>query len=967
MNKICHLVIIILFSTSSTKAADPACRTIFEVRSEHYFKENFKTDNEPVKDKKKYFRDILWLLKALRPELRKALSPINNDLGTRIELSQAYSFLRGVEGFELAQLENIRSIENAVIYGSTNVPLYSLIAQAMLIGSFSKNVWFRTPSISRSVYLKIFTYLRDHLPHEYTDNIHLVTDPSDLAYDQFNRIFVMGQNRQGTRSIRPPAELVVLTGNPETARTMIDRNIRNLSKVAETYGNYKQLFLGFLAGVNPAVVVPSAKTNLDFVVERLLFPLLVNAGQDCMNSDIVLVHESISKDLKKKIVEEAENLKVTQVTMVKDLNKLVAYREKYKKYLLNPQTAQIDLDARLVTPHIFSIPFHEFADLEIQEHFAPFITLINYRNVKELEHISLDRRIQKKAMSALIYGGNSLSRDIEEARNVFRQAQHFVTLNSDIYAETEMNLPFGGVGADSSMSVLAELESNGKVNVQTRNRPMLISKEMQNVFGTPVTLIKPESEVLKPLPNHFFPENIRQEDRDLTTLQEVGKKHGVFFSETTGLDDKLVGIKSVSPNSKKIEGVVLHTTDVYAIVPNDAKVKGERNPLLGDENLLKRIAQDKLAELQIARAADPTMIPQSRLHQELKDTLNLKQFENLKVKILMILKNDPKNPLLEILVQNLVQIYFSEIRKVAPNGAYLKNYGEYASGDLGTGVTTFSSSTLQIAKEFSLWIRERTQTMPTADYFSKETQKYLKRRTYSNFTLFVNKLLTDPDSIIVQDRIDLAQTRMGSPMEFRVDFIYGQAISARMRFGYEYYPEEMKKAMEIFNEFMRKCPPEIQTLSGGADLALTRDGRGIIFEFNFGGASGTLTAGYYPFESNLIFSKLLGSPTWLVAELERVALLPIEEQNRYILKQKNETPIWWRTKVADISQVEWAKVLRDKLLDKWASSPNPKSTKHELQTNIDKLLDGPNTKTQQEFGRLKDGAEDYIARILSKK
>ena len=266
---------------------------------------------QPKVPQAKYFKDISWLLKNSRPEIRKMLSKINNELGTDIEIAQALSFLAGVESFEFGHLKNIQRIDNAVIYGSTNVPLYTLIAQVFLTASFSNHVWVRTPEATRDIYVQLFELFKSYLPKSYTDNIHLITDPSDLSYDMFNRIYVMGLNRNGNKVVRPPSEVVILTGSPDTARTMIERNVRNLQKVSNENAGRKQLFLGFLAGVNPAVVVPSAKYNLKEVVDNLTYPFLINGGQDCMNSDVVFAHSEITKDLTRQLLEKFKNIKMT--------------------------------------------------------------------------------------------------------------------------------------------------------------------------------------------------------------------------------------------------------------------------------------------------------------------------------------------------------------------------------------------------------------------------------------------------------------------------------------------------------------------------------------------------------------------------------------------------------------------------------------------------------------------------------
>ena len=295
-----------------------------------------------------------------------------------------------------------------------------------------------------------------------------------------------------------------------------------------------------------------------------------------------------------------------------------------------------------------------------------------------------------------------------------------------------------------------------------------------------------------------------------------------------------------------------------------------------------------------------------------------------------------------------------------PKGAFVKNYGEFASGDAGSAITTFSTSPLQIVREFLLNFEQARIRYPKRSFLDPDFQKVITSGMFGNYSRFMTRLLTNPDELTVQERLDVGQTLLGSPMEFRVDFIQGQPVSARMRFGFEYYPEEMEQAKKVIADFMRKAPDEFKHLSGGADVYRMRDGRWGVFEFNFGGASGTLWPGYYPFEANRIFSKIQAQDTGLIRFLKGLHVKPIQEQRAFILKQKNEKPIWWRLQIEDISQLEWAKELRDLRLDQWRRSKNKAATAEKLRADLRELLEGLGTSGNLDFQRLLETAEYYI-------
>jgi hypothetical protein len=968
-------LIALLLVGSEAFAASPFCAAVFES------KVAVSTSQRAViRNKAKYFADILWLVENSGMELRKELRQVNNELGSDIEMAQVKAFLRGIGRFEMASLENIETIENAVIYGSTNVPLYTLITQVLLVGSFSRNVWVRTPEATRDLYIRLFQMLRTYLPTEYTENIHLVTDSSDLAYDNFNRIYVMGLSRSGRYAVRPPSELVVLTGNPDTARGMIERNARNLQKIAPDNPGRKQLFLGFLAGVNPAVVVPSAREQIKHVVDQLVFPFLVNAGQDCMNSDLVFVHSNIASELQNALVKKMSGLKMTEkgdaqtgispVTMAKSFDRLLAYREKYKKYLVTPE-AKIDPSSRRVEPHLFVIPFSEFSGLEIQEHFAPFMTIVKYSSVDQLRTASLDPRIQKKAMMALLFGGNSMSRDLQEARDVFRESQHAVVTNSHLYNEFDMNMPFGGQGTDSSMSVLADIGAGGGLRLQSRHRPLLISREMELAFPRTSSQDRFNLGV-----NKVEADSRQSENPLLVKAKQVARQEGLFLVSPTVLtlannkqQEALYGIKIKSPkvngNLQRTAGVALHRKSI-ADQFQTSSISGRINLLNDDPRVLAKY-NSKAEELSLVQKVDPSLMPSTKIFAEVEDSMKAISLESRRKELVEFLNNfKVKGPArefsdLEIKLDLLVSDFLEVVRAHFPKGAYIKNYGEFASGDYGNGVTTFGTSSLQTSREFLLWFSEIQKQNPSRKLNDPKIIYYLRSRHSANGARFVLQLLLDPQVLIVQERLDVMQTQSGQPMEFRVDFMFGEPVGVRMRYGYEYAPNESEMAMTVLREFLQKAPPEVRHLSGGADVGFLKNGKAIIFEFNFGGASGTLYPEYYPFEANQIFSYLKGSRTPLLDRAYAILEWPIEEQRDFVKSQRNEKPIWWKTNIADISQLEWARWLRDQHLERWRKSEDRSGeSTEEVRENLRILLLDQGTSGNLDFRRLYEAADQFL-------
>ena len=144
----------------------------------------------------------------------------------------------------------------------------------------------------------------------------------------------------------------------------------------------------------------------------------------------------------------------------------------------------------------------------------------------------------------------------------------------------------------------------------------------------------------------------------------------------------------------------------------------------------------------------------------------------------------------------------------------------------------------------------------------------------------------------------------------------------------------------------------------------TVDGEPVVFEWNFGTASGTLEPGYYPFEANEIFSKLSGAKTWFWNFAIEKAGLSAAEQNIFLKTLKNEKPPWWRIQIEDISQLEWAAWLRNQRLIRWASQPNLREKVEDLRSDLDVLFDGLGTSGNLDFGKLRSSADGFINRKL---
>jgi hypothetical protein len=289
-------------------------------------------------------------------------------------------------------------------------------------------------------------------------------------------------------------------------------------------------------------------------------------------------------------------------------------------------------------------------------------------------------------------------------------------------------------------------------------------------------------------------------------------------------------------------------------------------------------------------------------------------------------------------IRGMVEQLFADVRKEVPMGAYFKNFGEFGTGDLGNQITTFSSSYKEIADEF---LRQFETLLGLR---GKEAWTEMQKQEFSDFgsngLRFVRDLITSKPDLLVQERVMIAKSELGAPMEFRVDFLQGQPVVVRPRFGSEYQPEGMEKAGKLVEDFFKNAPDRVKVLSGGADVAQLSDGRWVLIEFNFGSESGTLYPGYYPIEYHLYISRLSGKRTEFLSGLDKLVASPIDQQNRYLRSLKHERAVWERTGFEDLSVEDIGKFFRDELLEGWRRRGAPAEEAAGLHKQIDQLFAG---------------------------
>gem|GEM_PF-3784675 len=952
-------------------------------------------------------------VEAHRGEFMRLLSSVDNYHGANYEVQQVIRTLRGVKIHEQSYLNRLQQgpgVRNVAVYGSTNIPLYTLILHAVIPASTGAHVWFRTPAASRETYVRLFTRFKELNPELDLSTIHLLTDPADVQYDNFRKQYVLGMNRKGNRYERGPADVVLFTGNPRTGeevRAQITRKLEETrAQLAELPEFRGTLFLKFGAGLNPVIVTANGRQHLAPAVDAAIEAIRINSSQDCIAPKFYVVHESVAREFTEQLMTRVGSLRYgertdvradySNLTYAESVDGLQAFRTRWQANLLNPQ-AQIDAASKRVDPHVFKFEFDRFNDVELVDHYAPYLVIFTYRTKEQLERVANDPRVRERAMFASVFG-DAADTQMVYLRKLFEDNFHTTILNQSIFVEESGNFPFGGYSASSSTATLLALEAGAIRSFET-HRPLLYSKEAAQIFGARsahagrAVLAGGEgragredvarlSEVLRlaespevAISSHAQWRQLNGVEtsarpRGLTALAELGRTHGfwrvvegaaprteadarkdeLFFgpqrlytngqvqtsrSSEADADRAAPGATTPGAHAAFVEsgrfrrGVVLHPTFIDADVRVFNAWRGDANPLMGVGYLNPVLFSSKAREYAVAQAVWPGSMPRSVEFKDLAAVARDPEIQRLRESVLARLQSLSSARVgvgerAELLaqVEQLLQKTFAGINREFPHGAFVKNFNEFTTGDLGNQITTYSQNERNYARQFITWA---TSDSASGRPGSTRWLQSAQGQTYETGTKMIAKFLVKPEDLLIQQRVVLAKTSLGMPVEIRVDFIDGEAVHARPRYTHEYLGREMLEAQEVLNQFFARAPESLRRMAGGADLAKLEDGRWMFMEFNFGSNSGTLSPELFPIEANLWLSRLRGEPTLLVRELESARAAGVDGMRAYLGRLRQHRDIWQKRDISEMSRTEVAKYFRDRALDHWMARPTRES------------------------------------------
>ncbi len=238
---------------------------------------------------------------------------------------------------------------------------------------------------------------------------------------------------------------------------------RNAIEVMEFCNPSVFIFCG--AGINPILIGYNQYDNN--IVHSLVEARMLNAGQDCICSDIIFIPAKekdlwISK-LSEKLVLVKQNSVVFNVAEVSKIVYQDVLEENSITFAKNRKNivfgGGINYKDSIIEPTIiYAEAKRLFAP---REWFAPIFYLVGYDNEIEVREWLLRPSVLKKAMYLSNYGFKAINEKVKS---------YYVILDRQTVLETEHpNKAFGGYGIEASFSA---------VKGQITSKPLLISEEI---------------------------------------------------------------------------------------------------------------------------------------------------------------------------------------------------------------------------------------------------------------------------------------------------------------------------------------------------------------------------------------------------------------------------------------------------------------------------------------------------------
>ncbi|MDH4468601.1 MAG: aldehyde dehydrogenase family protein [Bacteriovoracaceae bacterium] len=964
---------------------DPKGGKIYETSPSPYKVLKSIPENKMTEKLAQYFENLKSSLLKVEGQIRAELAKIETSPGINYEWTQVIDTLDQVNWMEggsiLRLLNSQKSIEHGAVYAATNIPLYTLFLNGFIPLSYTDQIWFRTPEATREIYVNLYNLIAAEMKKLgwNVDNLRILFSPENTVYQNFLNEDVLGKIKNAPRA---PVDYVVFTGSPETSKTIVN-------SISKHFSNHKELekplhFFSFGVGSNPLIM--SEDVDINLAVKIMTESLGINSGQDCIFPNFYLAPKSHRSALLEKVRSEVgkfhfskdgnssdELLTYTPLNMSKNLNKPIDFLNEHAANIIF-QIGAPDSERRIIHPTVLGFNLTDVLnnDIHFPELYSPILPIIFYDDYAQIKRLLGREDLRRIAMYASVIGKPYATSPTTNLIYLLMSYGYGVVPGESIFVGESGSIPFGGHSEDASQYTIIRPNKPA----ETHNRPLLISKDLANGllpknsaspsltslsdlrkiqklysnkllenmkrdpssprlindwnnFNTPRTnyplasgepLIKPGTTFKLIFDGGMVPKEHLEEEALPDLERFLGFPGQTFFYDRSGTQvNNFFNSTLLHVSSKSIGGKMF----------NDVG-PGARDLLSGNGYWLA-LLKNKGHELAFADKYTPDVYLESYFLDALKDYKkeNFKKIEKIKNDLVSKLERNDyhwwslhKTETIGTIVSLINEIFY-QTRLLFPQGTYFKGFGEYATADLGNVVATSLSNPKIMALEF--YRRVLSFLNSKGQIHQQNWDTALNQVGAEAYTKFISHLLFEPSAIFFQPEQTILKTITGTPFEIRIDIIYGEIVSIRDRFGFNYLPKDMEEASQFLQRnFLDKLPPEFKMLSAGVDIAKIQGKnrpQWKVIEFNFGPNSGTLHPELFPLIANQLFSNILKQDTPIIKELNSMAKAAIASNDLsaivlMVKAKKQGNPLWIKWKEEEISKIEYLEWFRNYFLNK---------------------------------------------------
>ncbi len=239
---------------------------------------------------------------------------------------------------------------------------------------------------------------------------------------------VIGEVNEASELLDQPFDFFFFTGAEKVGRLVAAAAAKHLSPAVLELG-----------GKSPCIVDKTA--DIDIAAERIVSGKFLNAGQTCMAPDFVAAEESIREALIEKLQQQLKDRyghgREEDLARILDRERFDAISRVVKEPIF---AVGEDVSSRLrMAPKL--LPEANWNDECMQEEiFGPVLPIVPFQ---DLEHLQTRLQSHSEALALYVF---SRDKDFREAM-AQSHPSGTVCFNDVIKQATNVNLPFGGVGA----------------------------------------------------------------------------------------------------------------------------------------------------------------------------------------------------------------------------------------------------------------------------------------------------------------------------------------------------------------------------------------------------------------------------------------------------------------------------------------------------------------------------------------